>query len=545
MWFYRAVALDLDGTLAVDDHISDDTLAAIDAAREDRAVLLVTGRIQRDLDRVFPGLVDHFDAVVTENGAVLTRPHQRLLHEPVDPAVNAALVALGIGTDLGEVLVAIEGRHATTATEVIAGLGLDHQVVHNRGAAMILPAETTKGTGLLAGLSALGLGAHNAVAVGDAENDLTLLRTAELGVAVANAVPSLAEHADLVLDRPDGAGVAQLLTGPILAGLEPLWPPRRHISIGSLADGSAAWLPGSQASVLVTGESISGKSYLAGLLAERWMDAGYSVLVIDPEGDHVGLAQHEGVDLISGPEQLPHPHSLLAHMGSRRLSVVLDLSCIDADDRSDYLSQLPSAIAAERTQRGVPHWVIYDEAHQQSDLDQSQKLVAGPGDCLVTWRPELLNNSSTRRIDITITTTGTHGPGRAAATGSAILSRPDGQHRFRIGERLSTHVRHQHKYAATPLPHHRRFFFQSQNPEQAVATLEEFHNRLEDIDPATFTYHAARRDFSRWIADTLADEALAALIANIEREVIGRRAAAVETARQRVRQAVRSRYLQD
>ena len=544
MWFYRAVALDLDGTLAVDDHVSKDVLVAIDSAREDRAMLLVTGRIQRDLDRVFPGLVDHFDAVVTENGAVLTRPHSHLLHEPVDAAVDEALAGRGIGSRRGQVLVAIEGRDATAATEIIAGLGLDYQVVHNRGSAMILPAETTKGTGLLAGLSTLGLGPHNAVAVGDAENDLTLLRIAELGVAVANAVPSLAEHADLLLEGPNGVGVASLLTGPILAGREPTWPRRRQISIGSTEDGSSAWIPGSQASVLVTGESGTGKSYLAGLLAERWMDAGYSVLIIDPEGDHVGLAEHAGVELVAGSERLPNPHRLLASMGSHRGSVVLDLSGTAADAQLDYLRRLAPAIAAVRNRHGVPHWVIYDEAHQQAGLEQSQQIGTGRGNCLVTWRPDLLDTSSIGVPDIAITLTDGRGQGSASARGRATLARPDGLYGFQIGERVSGHVRHQHKYATAVLPLNRRFYFHSRTAADAAATLEEFHEQLRDIDPATVAYHAIRHDFSRWVADTLADDHLAFEIAHIERDMINRHAAAVEGARQQVCQAVRRRYLQ-
>ncbi|MEZ5194080.1 MAG: HAD hydrolase family protein [Nocardioides sp.] len=83
---------------------------------------------------------------------------------------------------------AIDGRDAPAAVEALVALGLDHQVVHNRAAAMILPAGVTKGAALVAALHELGLSPHNAVAVGDAENDLSLLRSAEVGAAVANAV---------------------------------------------------------------------------------------------------------------------------------------------------------------------------------------------------------------------------------------------------------------------------------------------------------------------------------------------------------------------
>jgi hydroxymethylpyrimidine pyrophosphatase-like HAD family hydrolase len=55
MWCFRAVAFDLDGIMASGDVVSADVVAAIDAARPDRATVLVTGRTSEDLDRVFPG----------------------------------------------------------------------------------------------------------------------------------------------------------------------------------------------------------------------------------------------------------------------------------------------------------------------------------------------------------------------------------------------------------------------------------------------------------------------------------------------------------
>ena len=68
---------------------------------------------------------------------------------------------------------------------------------------------------------------HNAVAVGDAENDLSLFGIAEIGAAVADAVASVRRLADVVLDKPDGAGVAELLAGPYLIGAQRWCPPHR------------------------------------------------------------------------------------------------------------------------------------------------------------------------------------------------------------------------------------------------------------------------------------------------------------------------------
>ena len=96
---------------------------------------------------------------------------------------------------------------------MIRELGLDCQLVRNRGELMILPAGVTKGNGLSEALDAMGLSRHNAIGVGDAENDHSLLDACEVGVAVANAVDALRAHADVVLSSPDGQGVAELLRG--------------------------------------------------------------------------------------------------------------------------------------------------------------------------------------------------------------------------------------------------------------------------------------------------------------------------------------------
>ena len=83
MWFFKAVALDLDGTLTENDRLADTGMAAVRASRADLKMILVTGRILDDLEAAYPGLPSEFDAVVAENGAVLhARPDVRLLASP-------------------------------------------------------------------------------------------------------------------------------------------------------------------------------------------------------------------------------------------------------------------------------------------------------------------------------------------------------------------------------------------------------------------------------------------------------------------------------
>ena len=90
-------------------------------------------------------------------------------------------------------IVAVDGEHATAVIEVIGELGLDYQITRNRAALMVLPAGITKGTGLATVLAEMNFSPHNTVAVGDAENDLSLFGIAEIGAAVADAVRQFGE----------------------------------------------------------------------------------------------------------------------------------------------------------------------------------------------------------------------------------------------------------------------------------------------------------------------------------------------------------------
>lgn len=70
--YYKAVAVDYDGTLTVGARPESAVLAQIAAARrQGLRVVLVTGRILAELRQVFPDVGRHFELIVAENGAVL------------------------------------------------------------------------------------------------------------------------------------------------------------------------------------------------------------------------------------------------------------------------------------------------------------------------------------------------------------------------------------------------------------------------------------------------------------------------------------------
>ena len=212
---YLALACDYDGTLAKDGVVSPRTIDALEQIRASgRKLLLITGRLLEDLQQAFPRL-DLFTCVVAENGALLYHPTDttvQLLGEAPSRQFLQALQERGV-TPLvtGRVIVATLHPHETAVIDVISKLGLELQVIFNKGAVMILPAGVNKGTGLTAALGELKLAAHNVVGVGDAENDHSFLSLCGYSVAVANALPSLKEQADYSTKADHGEGVTELI----------------------------------------------------------------------------------------------------------------------------------------------------------------------------------------------------------------------------------------------------------------------------------------------------------------------------------------------
>lgn len=212
---YLALASDYDGTLATDGQVDEATLAALQRLQETgRKLILVTGRQLDDLCQVFPQ-VDRFDCVVAENGALLywptSREEQLLGDRPPEIFIQTLKMHKVDPLSIGRVIVATWEPNETTVLETIRELGLELQVIFNKGAVMVLPTGINKAAGLEAALNQMRLSAHNVVAVGDAENDQAFLDFCGFSVAVANALPMVKEQADWITQGSRGAGVTELI----------------------------------------------------------------------------------------------------------------------------------------------------------------------------------------------------------------------------------------------------------------------------------------------------------------------------------------------
>ena len=537
------IALDYDGTIARGEVLDPAVREAIALARtQGIIVLLVTGRILHELRRV-AGDLHVVDGVIAENGAVLHFPASGRTSAlaPLVPEVFVAeLRRRGIPFTAGQCLVDADANDAPRLLEVIRTLELPLVLIFNRGRVMTSPQGISKATGLHVALDTLRLSAHNAVAIGDAENDHELLRLAEVGVAVEWGSKALRAAADMVLSGTGPAAVADYVRQLAAARSLPI-PPRgrRRLLLGHLEDGREFSLAVRGRNVLVTGDAKSGKSWVAGLLCEQLILHGYCACVIDPEGDYSSLEGLPGVTVLGREDAPPTPRELLRALRYPDRSVVIDLSRLPHDEKLHYVRAVLPALNELRRRTGLPHRIVLDEAHYYlHDADAPQLLdFERNGYTIVTYCASRLPQALLAGTEVMIVTCESN-PAEMEALRARCAACPDvdparwailgrlkvgqavalpvteeagGELRlFTIAPRLTPHVRHREKYVDVPVSSSRAFVFTANGqPAHRVRTLRQFVSELESTPPPLLAGYVLRGDFSRWIGDVFGDRALA------------------------------------
>jgi HAD superfamily hydrolase (TIGR01484 family) len=563
---YAALATDYDGTLAEDGSVSPDTLKALARLKEaGRALILVTGRELSDLMRVFPEYA-MFDRLVVENGAVLYDPkarEERLLAEPASCALVERLRARGVTPlSVGRVIVATWEPHEHTVLEEIHALGLEHQVIFNKGAVMVLPPGVNKSSGLAAALSELHLSQHNVVGVGDAENDHALLSSSEVGVAVANALPMLKQRADLVTSAPRGAGVSELIERILVSDLRELEPvlSRYDLTLGTSEDGKPVSLHPYGRRVLLCGTSGSGKSTLSTAFLEELCQKGYQFCLVDPEGDYDSLP---GAVVLGDEHNGPRSEEVAELLTTVEHSVVANLLGIKLEERPRFFTALLGRLTEYRARFGRPHWIVIDEAHHmlpEGSVALPEFVALPPsGFWLITVHPERVATSVLASIDtlIVVGDDPYHAfRSFAAATGREVPELPHAQLapgeallwstgagsvvHFKASEPKAERRRHRRKYAAGALGEDKSFYFRG--PRDALnlraQNLAMFVQIADGVDDDTWRHHLVQHDYSRWLREAIKNDELASEVESIERELPGD----PRTGRQRIRQAIERVY---
>ncbi len=256
---YRLVALDVDGTLLDSSHrLSPGVRDAIHSAqRRGATVCLATGKLLVSVAHLLGEL--RLDGMqITCNGAALmsvesglpaeswplTYTHAELAASTIrDLAPNTAIAwytADAIYTDaphglLDDVLASYQEpplRHVPRLSDelptplklLVTGdqrhlLTLRDQLSERIGSTVtvsrttadfveVMAPDVSKGAALHALAKRLGIAHEDIAAIGDGENDISLLQAAGMGIAMGNAMPALLSHATYTTSSNDEDGVA-------------------------------------------------------------------------------------------------------------------------------------------------------------------------------------------------------------------------------------------------------------------------------------------------------------------------------------------------
>jgi HAD superfamily hydrolase (TIGR01484 family) len=564
---FHVLATDYDGTIAhhgLVDAATEDALTRVRASG--RRLVLVTGRELADLQKTFPN-IELFDAIVAENGAVVHQPAKRstrLLAERPPEIFARTLRDRGVAPlSVGEVIVATWQPHEAVVLETIRTLGLELQVIFNKGAVMVLPSGINKAVGLRAALEELGLSAHNAVGVGDAENDHAFLSVCECAVAVANALPALKERADFVAAADHGAGVSELCALLISSDLSTVAEKleRHSLELGTNGAGTVLRLPAYGPPVLVAGTSGGGKSTLASGLLEQLGEQGYQFCIIDPEGDFSDLPN---VPSLGDAKHAPTITEVMEVLTTPGQSASVNLLGVPLADRPAFFDSLFLSLQELRGRAGRPHWIIIDEAHhllpEARTGAQALPREQLSGVLLITVHPEHMSPAVLEDVSTVIAIgasprdTLLQFAGKVGARAPEVSPEglPPGEalvwfrsaHREPVLVRLhaprSERRRHVRKYAAGELGPDKSFFFRGAEGKLNLRAqnLQLFLQVADGIDDETWLFHLRRGDYSRWFREAIKDDDLANDAAGIEADP----AIDPASSRSRIRTAIESRY---
>jgi HAD superfamily hydrolase (TIGR01484 family) len=535
---YLAFACDYDGTIATEGVVFEHVLEALKRLRDSgRQLCLVTGRELEDLRRVFPEL-DLFDRVVVENGAQVFTPatrEERLIAEAPPARFAELLRERGVSPlSVGRVIVATWEPHEKIVLETIRDLGLELQVIFNKGAVMVLPTGVNKAAGLRAALKELHLSPHNTVAVGDAENDHALLAECEVGVAVANALPMLKTRADWVTAGARGDGVVELIEQMLASDLSALEPrlTRAEIELGQDERGAKVTVHAYGRRLLVCGTSGSGKSTLTTGFLERLTEKRYQFCLFDPEGDYTAF---EDTIVVGDEQTAPKNDEIVDLLIGGDKNVVVNLLGVPLEQRSAFFAALLARLMECRTRWGRPHWIVVDEAHHMLPeghvilADALEHLPAGL--LLVTVHPERLAARILAAIDTLIVVgEAPEDAFQAFARAAGTLAPHVGDARLPPGEALvwspararnvvrmrttppkAERHRHRRKYAQGALGEDKSFYFRG--PSGALNlrahNLALFLQIADGVDDETWMHHLRQHDYSHWLRDAIKNPQLA------------------------------------
>ena len=269
---YKLIVFDMDGTLLNSrKRVSDENLRAIrEAVSAGKTVAFGTGRALVEMEDFFPLIPEIRYAVLCSGAGIYDIRERRYLKlSPLSPEIVRGIAAVSRHRDMMiqvvtpyadtvsyRLLEQMERYHMAVYTDMyrrvmtgvadaadfadetdepVLKIDLYHAEPDTRPLTLeevrVFPVETVysevssvecspegvnKGSGLTDLCALLGISPSEAIAVGDAENDIPMIRTAGLGVAMGNAKPQVLEAADATAPDCDQDGCAWVIRNYLL-----------------------------------------------------------------------------------------------------------------------------------------------------------------------------------------------------------------------------------------------------------------------------------------------------------------------------------------
>ena len=539
---YHVLITDYDGTLTSDEHISQNTLFALNRVKATgRKVILATGRKLEEIKLVLPEY-RLFNLIVAENGALIYNTDTmevQLMGEKPPAAFISYLQQKGIPLSVGWVIVAGWEPNQGVILDAIKFFGLEHQVIFNKGAVMVLPPGVNKASGILKALETLNLSNHNAVAVGDAENDCAMFMAAECAVAVGNALPHVKDIADWTTSFPSGQGLCELVDRLIeddLASLDYLLT-RHFLPLGEKADGTRFEISPFCTNLLISGTSGSGKTTLCAAFLEKITAQKYQYCLIDPEGDYNDI---NGALNMGDSNQVPSIDQAVHLLAKPEENVVLCMVAVPIDDRPNYFKKLIKELISLRNRTGHPHFIILDEAHHLVPKQNTSTFYNIPDGfdnfLAITTNSDLINSDVIMRINIAMIMGESPAQTLSCLTKQSVenlgvrrnLSLENGQVLAWQKKENATSIfksyspvkllrRHKRKYATGDMGPN-SFYFKGPGCKLNLKAnnLMMFIQMGDGVDDETWQYHRNKHDYSKWFRNTVKDDDLALMAEKIE-----------------------------
>ena len=248
----KAIITDLDKTLLhTDKTVSEYTATVLKKCHEHgMLVMAASARPLRDI-LIFNDLLG-FDAITATNGAVVFLPH-KLLEIGISREIGEKIISdilkypdvtLSIETSKGlyankdiplwepivydefptlpdniilyKILASSDKKQLYDGIETTLTVDVYHTIANN-DLIQIMSRQATKWNGINQMLSHFGVSPSDAVYFGDDNDDIEPIKKCGLGVAVSNAISSVLDASDIVVDSNDDDGVAKYIDEHLLS----------------------------------------------------------------------------------------------------------------------------------------------------------------------------------------------------------------------------------------------------------------------------------------------------------------------------------------